>query len=93
MNKPLIVAILLICARPAYAQGQRPSVANLKADAQKVASIIKGDKAKTQTYCQINDLGGQINEANEDQDNKKARHYFSRSPNWRKNLVPNILPW
>jgi hypothetical protein len=54
MNRPLIVSILLISAVPEYAQGQQPNMAKLKADAQKVVSIIGGDKAKTQTYCQIN---------------------------------------
>jgi hypothetical protein len=67
MNRLLIVSILLISAVPEYAQGQQPNMAKLKADAQKVVSIISGDKAKTQTYCQINDLGGQIGEANEEQ--------------------------
>ena len=57
MNSPLIVSILLISAVPEYAQAQQPDIAKLKADAQKVVSIIKGDKAKTQTYCQILNLG------------------------------------
>jgi hypothetical protein len=47
-------------------------VAKLKADAQKVVSIIKGDKAKTQAYCQINRLAEQIGEAEVDKDSKKA---------------------
>ena len=61
----LIVAISLISA----AQGQEPDIARLKADTQKVVSIIKGDKAKTRTYCQISYLNEQIGEANE-QDQK-----------------------
>ena len=60
MNRSLVVAISLICAAPLYAQGTQPDAAKLKADAQKVVSIIKGDKAKTQTYCQILDLGDQL---------------------------------
>ena len=72
MNRLLIVAILTICMAPLYAGAQQPDAAKLKADAQKVVSIISGDKAKTQAYCEINDLGGQIGEANEDQDNKKS---------------------
>jgi DNA repair ATPase RecN len=69
MKTPLIVAISLICAAPLYAQDQQPNMAKLKADAQKVVSIIKGDKAKTQVYCDINDLGEQLGEAGND-DNK-----------------------
>jgi hypothetical protein len=91
MKRPLIVAILLISATPVYAQGQQPSVANLKADAQKVVSIIKGDKAKTQTYCQINDLGGQIGEANEDQDNKKAEALSQKVIELEKKLGPEYV--
>jgi hypothetical protein len=41
MNRLLLVWILLISASPLYAQGQQPDPAKLKADAQKVASIIK----------------------------------------------------
>jgi hypothetical protein len=60
MNRLLIVVILVISTAPLYAQAQQPDMAKLKADAQKVVSIIRGDKAKTQTYCQINSLGGEI---------------------------------
>jgi len=72
MSRLLIVTILIMSTLPVYAQAQQPNMAKLKADAQKVVSIISGDKAKTQAYCEINDLGGQIGEANEDQDNKKS---------------------
>ena len=56
MNLKLIIAMLAIAAVPVCAQAQQPSGAKLKADAQNVANIITGDKAKTQTYCQIADL-------------------------------------
>jgi hypothetical protein len=72
MNRLLIVAILLISAAQEYAQAQQPDAAKLKADAQKVVSIIKGDKAKTQVYCEINDLGEQIGDADQKNDYKKA---------------------
>jgi hypothetical protein len=54
MNRKFIVAILLVAAVPAFAQAQKPLVT--KDDAQKVVEIIKGDKAKTQTYCEIRNL-------------------------------------
>jgi len=44
MKAPLIVAVLLIGVAPQFAQAQQPDMAKLKADAQKVVSIIKGDK-------------------------------------------------
>ena len=53
MNRSLIAAISLICAAPLYARDQQPDAAKLKADAQKVVSIIKSDKAKTQVYCEM----------------------------------------
>ena len=55
MNLKLYVAILLIAAVPAYAQAQNRTTPKVsKGDAQKVVTIIKSDKAKTQTYCEIN---------------------------------------
>lgn len=62
MSKPLIVALLLISAAPAYAQNQEPDSAKLKTDAQKVISIISRDRLKTQTYCQILELSDQIDQ-------------------------------
>lgn len=84
MNRLLIVGILVISTMPLFALAARPDLAKLKAEAQNVVSIIKGDKAKTDVYCQINDLG---------LIRKKLRHYPSRSSNWRKSLVPNTLSW
>jgi hypothetical protein len=54
MNRKSVVAILLVAAVPVCAQAQKPSAAKVtKADAQKVVKIISGDKAKTQTYCDM----------------------------------------
>src|SRR5450759_4251178 len=73
MNLKLIAAILVIAAVPVCAQAQKPSAANVtKADAQKVVKMISGDKAKTQTYCDMAKLGEQIEQANEKKDTKKA---------------------
>lgn len=73
MKRPLIVAISIICAAPLYAQDQQPDPVKLKADAQKVVNIIKGDSAKTRVYCEINDLGQQIGEADQKKDYNKAK--------------------
>jgi hypothetical protein len=91
MNRLLIVAILLTSTATMFAQGQQPDMAKLKADAQKVVSIISGDKAKTQTYCQINDLGGQIGEANEEQDNKKTEALSRKVSELEKKLGPEYV--
>jgi hypothetical protein len=60
MKEKLIVAFLLIAAVP-IAQAQNPRVS--KTDAEKVVTIITGDKAKTQTYCEIGELSKQIAQA------------------------------
>ena len=65
MNLKLTVAILAIAVVPVCAQAQQSSTAKLKADAQNVVKIITGDKAKTQTYCQIADLIDQREETAE----------------------------
>jgi hypothetical protein len=61
MKRKLIVAIFLIATVPVCAQAQKPSPA--KVNAQKVVTIISGDKAKTQTYCDMTKLGEQIEQA------------------------------
>jgi hypothetical protein len=66
MDLKLIVAMLAIAAVPVCAQAQQSSTAKLKADAQNVVKIITGDKAKTQTYCQIADLIDQLAETTEE---------------------------
>ena len=86
----LIVAILAISTSPPYAQAQ-PDVAKLKADAQKAVSIISGDKAKTQTFCQMEILGNQIDEAILKQDTKKAAELAQNLGELEKNLGPEYL--
>jgi hypothetical protein len=90
LSRLLIVAILLISTAPLYAQAQ-PDVAKLKADAQKVVSIISGDKAKTQTFCQMEILGNQIDEAILKQDTKKAAELAQKLAELEKNLGPEYL--
>jgi hypothetical protein len=91
MNKTLIVAILLIADAPVYAQDQQSNPIKLKADAQKVVSIIKGDKAKTQVYCEINDLGEQIGEADQKKDDKNAGALSQQVTDLEKKLGPEYL--
>jgi hypothetical protein len=91
MNRLLLVGTLLISTAPLFAQGQQPDMAKLKADAQKVVSLINGDKTKIQTYCQINDLGEQIGEAEEEQDNKKAGALSQKVIELEKHLGPEYV--
>jgi len=88
MNRLLIVGILLLSTMPLYAQPKQPNTVKLKADAQKIVSNIRGDKAKTQAYCQINRLGGEMVEAAQEKDNKKAEALFQRIDDLEKQLGP-----
>jgi hypothetical protein len=90
MDRPLIIAILLISTAPLYAQ-QQPTVAKLKADAQTVVSIIKGDKEKTQVYCEISDLGEQIGEADQKNDDHKAEALSQQAADLEKKLGPEYF--
>ena len=91
MKRPLIVAISLICAAPLYAQDQQPNTAKLKADAQRGVSIIKGDKVKTQVYCEISDLGEQIGEADQRMDDNKAEALSRQVTELEKKLGPEYF--
>ena len=73
----VIVATLLIAAVPVCAQAQSPSVPRVsKGDAQRVVAIISGDKAKTETYCEIMKLGEQIGQAYDKKDGKMVAELF-----------------
>ena len=71
MNLKLIVAILAIAVVSVCAQAQQPSGAKVKADTQNVVKMISGDKAMTQTYCDLVKLGDQFEEI-DPKDTKKA---------------------
>jgi len=88
MNTISLVAILALFALPAYAQAQQPDTAKLKADAQNVFKMISGDKLKTQTYCQIFDLGNQLEQADRQQDAKTAGELSQKMGDLEKNLGP-----
>ena len=92
MNLKLIVAILAIAAVPVCAQAQKPSAAKVtKADAQKVVKMISGDKAKTQTYCDMAKLGEQIEQANEKKDTKKADELSQKMDELGTKLGPEYV--
>jgi hypothetical protein len=91
MKRLLIVGILIISAAPLYAQNEQPDMAKLKADAQKVASIITGDTAKTQTYCQVLDLSDELDQVDEHKDPKKAEDLSQKIDDLQKKLGPEYL--
>jgi len=73
-----------------FAQAQRDP-AKLKADAQKVVNIISGDKSKTQTYCQIANLGEQMDRAVKEKDKKKFEELAQKIKEGEKQLGPDYL--
>jgi hypothetical protein len=91
MNRLLIVAILVISTVPLFAQGQQPNTAKLKADAQKVVSIISSDKSKTQSYCQIANLSEQVEQAAQEKDRKKVEELLQKIIELEKQLGPEYL--
>jgi hypothetical protein len=72
MNPILIVAILAISAMSVHAQGQQPDTVGLKADAQNAFNIISSDKLKIHLFCNMADLGNQLDQAERLHDTKKA---------------------
>ena len=87
--KLLIVAVFVTAAVPVYAQAQRPSTAKVTtADVQKVVTLISGDKAKTQTYCDIGKLNEQNEEADEKKDVKKTEELSQQIDALGKKLGP-----
>src|SRR5262249_43677035 len=92
MNVKVVVAILLTAVVPVYAQAQSPSAPKVnKGDAEKVVTIISGDKVKTQTYCDIHKLAEQMAEAHEKKDNKTVIGLFQKIETLEKILGPEYV--
>jgi len=92
MYVKLVVAILLIASVPVCAQAQNPSTAKVsKGDAEKVVRIISGDKTKTQTYCDMQKLTLQIEEASAKKDNKTVEELSQKIVTLEKALGPEYL--
>ncbi|MGC1707719.1 MAG: hypothetical protein WA764_25175 [Pseudolabrys sp.] len=92
MNLKLNVAILLIAAVPAYAQAQNRTIPKVtKSDAHKVATIIRSDKAKTQTYCEINKVSDQMNQVYGKNDKKTVDELSQKIERLEKILGPEYI--
>ena len=90
MRATLMVATFVICAIPTYAQDQHSNAVRLEKDAQKVVKIISSDKLKAKTYCEIEDLSGQIDEANLEHNTGKAEELSKKINGLQKNLGPEF---
>jgi hypothetical protein len=76
-----------ISSVPLSAQG----LAKLKADAQKIVSMISADKAKTRAYCEIESLAPQIERAAQEKDEKKTDALTQKIDGLEKQLGPEYL--
>jgi hypothetical protein len=74
---------------PAFAQAQKPRVT--KDDAQKVMTIIRSDKAKTKTYCEIQDLGEQMERAYEKRNLKLVDELLQKIDALEESLGPEYV--
>ena len=86
----LLIVGILISTMPLFAQAQEPDAAKLKADAQKVVSIISGDKAKTETYCHLLQFSDEFDQF-EQKDRKKADDLSQKISELEKTLGPEYL--
>jgi septal ring factor EnvC (AmiA/AmiB activator) len=92
MNVKIFVTILLIAAVPACAQAQTRSTPNVtKGDAQKVAKIITSDKAKVQTYCEINKVSEEMNRVYGKNDKKRLDELSQKIERLEKILGPEYV--
>ena len=90
MNSKLIIAILVIAAMPLGFFTLRAHQVT-KADAQEVLKIISGDKAKTQTYCDMTRLDEQIKQAKEKKDSKTVNELSQKLDLLEEKLGPEYV--
>jgi hypothetical protein len=72
-------------------QTQQSDTIKLKAYAQNVVSIIRGDKAKTQAYCQIHSLGDEMDRAEQTMDEQKGDVLTKKINDLEKRIGPEYL--
>ena len=89
MNRKFIVAVLLVVAVSMYAHAQNPRVS--EGDAQKVVTIISGDKIKTQAYCDIHKLAQQLVEAHGKKDDEKVNELFEKIKTLEETVGPEYV--
>jgi hypothetical protein len=83
-----VVAAFVIAAVPVCAQAQKPAAKPTNADAQKVVKLISADKGKMQTYCDMNKLGEQIDQADQKKDAKKVDELSKKMDDMSQKLGP-----
>ena len=90
MNPKLVIAILVIATVLLGFFSLRTHQVT-KADAQEVLKIISGDKAKTQSYCDMTKLDEQIKQAKEKKDNKTVNELTQKLDLLEEKLGPEYV--
>jgi hypothetical protein len=91
LNGLLIAATLVISTAPLYAQRQQQqNVTKLKSDARNLVGIIGSDKTKIQTFCQIEALSEQADQAVQNGDIKKAKALAEKIAGLNKKMGPEF---
>jgi flagellar motility protein MotE (MotC chaperone) len=84
--------VKVFIAAAVCSQAQTPSVPRVSEDdAQKVVAIISSDKAKTQTYCDLQTLSEQIEQAYEKRDLKLVDELDRKFEALEKTLGPEYV--
>jgi hypothetical protein len=105
MNFKLMAAVLAVAVVPVCVEAQAPNPpkpskpakaapaapVTTPAAAQKVVKTISGDKAKTQTYCDIGKLGSQIEDAEQKQDMNKIDELNKKMGEMATKLGPEYV--
>jgi hypothetical protein len=87
-----LVAAISALAIPALAHAQQSGpqpTKPTKADAQKVVQTITSDKVKTQAYCDLTKLEGQVKAADQKNETTSSKRLANRLGCWSTSSVPN----
>ena len=95
MSLQSIAAILIIATVPVCAQAQQRSnqspLKPTKADVQRVAQTISGNKAKMQQYCDLGKLDNQIAQAEAKKDTEKVTELSQKADAIMRKMGPEYL--
>jgi len=95
MNVKCLITVFIIAAVPLFAQAQQRGNPDIpmptKADAERVVQIISGDKTKTKQFCEIANLGDQIEQAGKRKDTKKVEELSEKISELGQKLGPEFI--
>jgi len=69
-----------------FARSQKPDIVKLKGEAQNAFNTISSDEHKIQTFCEMADLGNQLDQADRANDTKKTEEVSHKLDELERNL-------